>query len=152
MKQIIVTGEYREIAEQFILLILPSLSWMCESMHCLHDRALSASSYADFSKLNYESLSVAVFGRLENMAPILHKAFSYANVYVKYSSHILLLYLWCLSSPLILICSNLNNMVIYYFFVLIDNSIACSEHATSLVLVMPRLNSVNHPQEVVLIE
>lgn len=40
------------------------------------------------------------------MEPILHKDFSYRNVYVKHSSHILLVYLWCLQSALFSLCGN----------------------------------------------
>lgn len=50
---------------------------------------------------------VALFGQLlKNVEPILHKDFSYRNVYVKHSSHILLVYLWCLQSALFSLCGN----------------------------------------------
>lgn len=148
MKQIIVTGEYRE---QFILPILPSLSYRCGSQ-CIAFMIEPFLLHHMQTFLNWilNHWYVAFFGRLENMAPILHKAFSYANAYVKYSSHILLISLWCLPSLLILICSNL--LFIYLFNVLVDASIEFSEHATSLVLEMPCFNSLNHSQAVVLIE
>lgn len=81
--------------------------------------------------------------------PILHKAFSCANIYVKYSSHILLVSLWCLQYAFFHFVVILNNIVDFdgvfwsWYYCCVTRS------AVSSVLVRLHLNQLIYWQMIV---
>lgn len=68
---------------------------------------IGAKTYFDYTEIspNHTLNHRHIFGRLlENVASILHKAFMYVNVHVKYSLQVMLISLQCLLTPSFSFC------------------------------------------------